>query len=103
MLYYHYRKGESSLKNNTDLGQAIGFTLTMSLIFMICYCFEMTQTPFFLLLVSVMSFGYSLCLLAFFKDKKRLSFYLYLFIGSFLIVLCVALSFTTPHEALLFS
>ena len=91
-----------AMDNNKSLGHAVGFTATISLIFMICYTFELTKTPFFLLLVSVMSFGYTLCLLALNKNKKQSSFYTFLILGLLLILLCLALSFTTPHETSLF-
>lgn len=90
------------MNDNKSLGQAIGFTATISLIFMICYTFELTKTPFFLLLVSVMSFGYTLCLLSLNKSKKNYSYYAFLFIGLLLVLLCLALSFTIPHESSLF-
>ena len=90
------------MNDNKSLGQAIGFTATISLIFMICYTFELTKTPFFLLLVSVMSFGYTLCLLSLNKSKKNYSYYGFLFIGLLLVLLCLALSFTIPHESSLF-
>jgi len=91
------------MKDKHALGQAVGFTSTISLIFMICYTFNMTKTPFFLMLISIMSFGYTLCLLAFNQSKKKASFYVYFSIGLLLIFICVALSFTTPHESSLFN
>lgn len=89
--------------NKQDLGQATGFVGTMSLIFMMVYAFQMTKSPFFFLLTSVMSFGYMLCLLALFQETKNKKFFLYLIIGILLIVLCTALSFTIPHEQAFFN
>ncbi len=90
------------MKSDEALGTAIGFTSTMSIIFMICYYFNMTKTPFFLLLVGIMSFGYTLFLLHYYQPKKSIAYYLYLFFGIVLILLPLILSFTTPHENSLF-
>lgn len=96
-------KGGVHMNDNHDLGQAIGFTATISFVFMMCYTFNLTKTPFFLLLISVMSFGYTLCLLGYYKKEKRRSLYTFMGIGLILITLCVALSFVTPHESSFFN
>ena len=90
------------MNNNQELGMAVGFVSSISIIFMMCYTFGLSNSPFFLLLLSVMSFGYTLCLLGIHKTKKQKSFYTYLIVGIVLVSLCVALSFTVPHEGNLF-
>ena len=90
------------MNNQQDFGTAIGFVSSISIIFMMCYTFELTNSPFFLILLSVMSFGYTLCLLAIYKTRAQKSFYPFLIVGSILIILCLALSFSVPHEGNLF-
>ena len=90
------------MNDNQDFGTAVGFVSSISIIFMMCYTFELSNSPFFLLLLSVMSFGYTLCLLAVYKTKKQKSFYSFLAVGIILIGLCLALSFTVPHDGNLF-
>lgn len=91
------------MNDRQSLGQAIGFIATISLIFILCYVFQITKTPFFFLLVGIMSFGYMLSLLAFLHEKSTKKFYIYFLIGLFFIILCVGLSFTIPHESSFFN
>lgn len=89
------------MKNETYV-DAITFSGTMSIIFTLCYAFNISQSPIFLMLLGLMSFGYMLFLLGFGNTKFGLTQIIYCIVGAFLIGLCLLCSFTLPHTNHLF-
>lgn len=81
---------------------AITFSGTMSIIFTLCYAFNISQSPVLLMLIGMMSFGYMLFLLGFGNTKTGITQIIYCIIGIFLVGLCVLCSFTLPHSPVIF-
>ena len=89
------------MKEN-NYAKAISIVATFTLLFMLSFMFNLTKSPFFLMLCSTSSLGYMLVLLGLYDRSKKLKTISYILIGFLLIFASVLLTFTMPRANRIF-